>query len=106
MRTYRFRIGGTTCITKGSKGVQRYAMARNTVTEDDEGKHVVDAHGETIGMVSEVRNGTAYVNADPGITDSIRSKLGWGDADKDDYALERSRIDTVTDDEIRLNSNL
>jgi hypothetical protein len=81
-------------------------MVRNTITEDDEGKNVVDAHGEKVGMVSEVRNGTAYVNADPGITDSIRSKLGWGDASKDDYALKSTRVDTVTDDEIRLKSNL
>lgn len=81
-------------------------MARMHVTDDDEGKNVVDSSGETIGMVTEVRDGTAYVNADPGITDAIRSKLGWGDADKDDYALQKGRIDTITDDEIRLKKNL
>jgi len=57
-------------------------------------------------MVTEVRSGTAYVNADPGITDTIRSKLGWGDADQEDYALEENRIHTVTDDEIRLKDGL
>jgi hypothetical protein len=67
---------------------------------------VVDAHAETVEMISEVRDGTAYVDMDPGITDSIRSKLGWGDADTDDYALNTNRIDTVTDDEDRLKSNL
>lgn len=77
-------------------------MERKHVTEDDEGKAVVDSHGQKIGMVSEVRSGTAYVNADPGLTDTIRSKLGWSDADEDDYALEEDRIHTVTDDEIRL----
>ena len=77
-------------------------MERNHVTDDDQGKTVVDSHGEKVGMVTEVRSGKAYVNADPGITDSIRSKLGWGDADENDYALEESRIDSVTDDEIRL----
>ncbi|MUV86143.1 PRC-barrel domain containing protein [Natronomonas sp. CBA1123] len=81
-------------------------MERKHVTDDDEGKAVVDAHGEKIGMVTEVRSGTAYVNADPGITDTIRSKLGWGDADQDDYALEENRIHTVTDDEIRLKDGL
>jgi hypothetical protein len=81
-------------------------MERKHVTDDDEGKAVVDAHGEKIGMVTEVRSGTAYVNADPGITDTIRSKLGWGDADQEDYALEENRIHTVTDDEIRLKDGL
>lgn len=77
-------------------------MPRKHVTDDDQGKPVVDSGGEKIGMVTEVKSGTAYVNADPGLTDTIRSKLGWGDADQDDYALEENRIDSVTDDEIRL----
>lgn len=77
-------------------------MERNHVTDDDQGKAVVDSTGHEIGMVSEVKSGTAYVNADPGLTDSIRSTLGWSDADEDDYALDESRIDSVTDDEIRL----
>lgn len=77
-------------------------MERTTVTDDDEGKKVVNAAGETIGMVSTVRDGVAHVDPDPGIADTIRSKLGWGKADEGDYALEATRIDTVTDDEIRL----
>lgn len=81
------------------------AMERNHVTDDDQGKAVVDSHGEQIGMVTEVRDGTAYVNADPGLSDTIRSKLDWGDADQDDYPLEESRIHTVTDDEIRLSDS-
>ena len=77
-------------------------MPRNHVTDDDQGKTVVDSSGKKIGMVTEVKSGAAYVNADPDLTDSIRSKLGWGDADESDYALEENRIDHVTDDEIRL----
>jgi len=77
-------------------------MDRNHITDDDEGKAVVDSTGRKIGMVTEVRSDTAYVNADPGLTDSIRSKLGWNDASEDDFALEADRIHTVTDDEIRL----
>lgn len=81
-------------------------MERRNITDDDEGKQVVNAAGEKIGMVTGVKAGTAYVNPDPGIADSIRSKLGWGDVDKDDFALQEDRIDTITDDEIRLKSNL
>ena len=77
-------------------------MERNHVTDDDQGKVVVDSSGQDIGMITEVKSGTAYVNADPSLTDSIRSKLGWGDVDDDDYALEENRIDSVTDDEVRL----
>lgn len=80
-------------------------MERDHVTDDDEGKLVVDSHGQEIGMITEVRSGTAYVNADPGLADTIRSKLGWGDADEDDYPLEGTRIHTVTDDEVRLRDN-
>jgi len=77
-------------------------MDRTTISDDDEGKRVVNPEGNEIGMITEVRNGTAYVDPDPGIADSIRSKLGWGDADADDYQLESHRIDSITDDEIRL----
>lgn len=82
---------------------QGYAMARTNITDDDEGKAVVNSTGEEIGMVDEVRGGTAYVNPDPGIADKISSTLGWGDASDDEsYELQSTRVDTVTDDEIRL----
>ena len=81
-------------------------MERTNITDDDEGKRVVNSTGEKIGMVTGVRAGTAYVDPDPGITDSIRSKLGWGDVDQDDFALQEDRIEAITDDEIRLKGNL
>ncbi|MFO7925578.1 MAG: PRC-barrel domain containing protein [Halobacteriota archaeon] len=81
-------------------------MERTNITDDDEGKRVLNANGDEIGMVTEVKDGKAYVDPDPGITDKLRSKLGWGDADEDDYILERDRIDTITDDEVRLKHEL
>jgi len=75
---------------------------RTTVSDDDQGKPIVDSNGEKIGIVSEVRAGTAYVDPDPGVTDTVMSKLGWGDSDEDDYPLPGSEIAVVTDDEIRL----
>lgn len=74
----------------------------HNLTETDEGKDVVDENGDKIGIVSSVRGGTAYVDPDPGLTDSLKSRLGWGDVDQDDYPLNDSQIQTVTDDEIRL----
>ncbi|MCU4754484.1 hypothetical protein OB919_21365 [Halobacteria archaeon AArc-curdl1] len=76
------------------------------MTEDDIGKTVVNANGESIGMVTAIQHGTAHVEPDPGITDSIKAKLGWGDTDEDAYPLQESSIEHVTDDEIRLQSDL
>lgn len=78
-------------------------MADTNLTDEDEGKQVVNSTGDNVGMITEIRGGKAYVNPDPGITEKISSKLGWGDADeKEEYELEPDRIDTVTNDEIRL----
>ncbi len=71
-------------------------------TDDEEGKHVVTSDGDRIGMVKEVRNGELHVEPDPGMTDSIKASLGWGDADEDTYQLDESRVESVTDDEIHL----
>lgn len=87
-------------ITKAVTAITAYAMAR--LTSDDAGKRIVDSNGEELGIVDEVTNGTAHVNPDPGLTDQIRAKLGWGEADQEDFVLQEDRIDTVTDDEIRL----
>ena len=81
-------------------------MSGTTFSESDEGKKVVNAHGDVIGIVSGVRRGTAYVDPDPGVTDRIMSKLKWSSADDEDYPLDQSKIDVVTDDEIRLKRDL
>lgn len=73
-----------------------------TLTEEDEGKRVINADGDEIGRVTDVKDGHAHVNPDPGVTDTIMSKLGWGDSDEETYQLDPSNIEDVTDDEIRL----
>ena len=79
----------------------------NEMTDDDVGKSVV-LDGETVGRVVDVRHGTAYVDPDPGIVETIEAKLGWTDASEEEgtYPLQEETIETVTDDEIRLRSNL
>ncbi|MFP8956307.1 PRC-barrel domain-containing protein [Natrialbaceae archaeon A-CW3] len=69
---------------------------------DDEGKPVVNANGDRIGIVEDVRDGTAYINPDPGVTDTIKSKLGWGAVTEENYELDMTNVDQITDDEIRL----
>jgi hypothetical protein len=81
-------------------------MARTTINDSDEGKRVINDNGEVIGLVSGVESGTAYVDPDPGATEKIMSKLGWDDVDENDYPLDRSKIDTITDNEIRQKERL
>jgi len=65
------------------------------LSDKDEGKHVVNKAGKKIGMVSRVEGNHAYVDPDPGITDTIKSKLGWGDADEDTRIPSTSRTSRV-----------
>ncbi|MDS0260767.1 PRC-barrel domain containing protein [Haloarcula sp. S1CR25-12] len=78
----------------------------HTLTEEDEGKKVVNHDGDTIGVISGFRGGQAYVDPDPGITENVMSTLGWSDVDEDDYALNSDQVEHVTDDEVRLTSEL
>lgn len=75
---------------------------RTTLSEDDKGKSIVTSNGEEVGMVKDVQAGRAFVDPDPGITDSIRSMLGWGDAQEGDYELNADRVERITDDEVVL----
>jgi hypothetical protein len=75
-------------------------MAR--VTESDEGKKVVDKNNNTIGMISGVRGDTITVDPDPGITDSIRAKLGWKDVDEDDYTLDQFDVEPINNDRVQV----
>jgi hypothetical protein len=77
-------------------------MARTRLTEKDEGKRVLNADGETIGMISGFRGGKAYVDPDPGITDKIMSRLGWENVDEDDYTLDSDMVAQISDDEVHL----
>jgi sporulation protein YlmC with PRC-barrel domain len=73
-----------------------------TLTEEDEGKKVINANGDEVGRVIEVEHGTAHVEPDPGLADTIKSKLGWGDSDEDTYRLDAKGVERVSDDEIHL----
>lgn len=77
-------------------------MSTTQLTEDDEGKKVVSADGDEIGRITDVRGGTAYVDPDPGMFDTVKAKLNWGDADEDSYPLQADHVADVTDDEVRL----
>lgn len=77
-------------------------MSSARITDDDEGKQVVTSDGDQVGIVQEVRGGTAYVDPDPNMLEQVKAKLDWGDVDEDTYPLDESNVAEVTDDEIRL----
>ena len=70
------------------------------LSSEDEGKDVVDETGEQIGIVATVQGDTAYVDPQPGVTDRLKARLGWGDHGGDDYPIEAAQIADVTDDEV------
>ncbi|SDF11175.1 hypothetical protein SAMN04488067_10219 [Halorubrum xinjiangense] len=72
------------------------------LTADAEGKRVVNQEGTKIGTVSAVEGSRAHVHPDPGVSDTIKSKLGWGDADEETYPVDEADIESVDDDEVRL----
>lgn len=72
------------------------------ITSDDGGKKVVSQNGDTIGMVSGVESGRVHVDPDPGITEKVKSRLGWMEVEDDDYSIDESAIDAVRNNKIRL----
>jgi hypothetical protein len=81
-------------------------MSAQQITDDDVGKTVVDDDGDEVGIVSAVEYGTAYVDPDPGITTKLKTKLGWEDREEAGYPLQEAAVGTVTDEQIRLRSDL
>ncbi|ELY43502.1 hypothetical protein [Natronorubrum sulfidifaciens] len=75
-------------------------------TDSDIGKTVINANGDDVGIVADVEHGTAHVEPDPGITDTIKAKLGWGGTDEDAYPLQKETVARVTDDAVHLESDV
>jgi hypothetical protein len=73
-------------------------------TDADEGSSVFDADRQKIGVVTEVRNGSAYVEPDPSLAEELKAKLDWGsyEADDDAFALDSDAVDERDDGEILL----
>jgi sporulation protein YlmC with PRC-barrel domain len=72
------------------------------LSAEAEGKRVVNQDGTTVGTVSSVEGSRAHVHPDPGVSDTIKSKLGWGDADEETYPIDEADIESVEDDEVML----
>lgn len=75
-----------------------------TLTEKDEGKSVVNSRGDEVGRVVEIDHGAAHVEPDPGLTDTIKAKMGWAEGDEETYQVDEDSIDSVSENEVRLNN--
>ena len=78
------------------------------LSPEDEGKFLMDATAEQIGIVTEVapEEQVAYVDPDPDVSDAILQGLGFGDANSDDIKMPAGAVETVTDSEIRVSRDL
>ena len=74
----------------------------------DEGKVLMDAEAEEIGVVTKVDadEQVAFVEPDPGIGEAVVQGLGYGDADEDDIEVPADTVATVTDTELRVSIDL
>ncbi|WP_266074911.1 PRC-barrel domain containing protein [Haladaptatus caseinilyticus] len=72
------------------------------ITKDDEGKRVVEADGAEIGVVADVRHGTAHVEAEPSVVEKMKQELSAGGSDENTYALSEDAIEKIEDDRVVL----
>ncbi|ODR81944.1 hypothetical protein BG842_24075 [Haladaptatus sp. W1] len=77
-----------------------------TLSEEDEGKFLMDGDGEQLGIVTEVEDNTAYVDPDPSLGEAWVESFGWGSINEDDLSVPGDVIDTVTDKELRIEKEL
>ena len=78
------------------------------LSPEDEGKFLMDAKAEQIGIVTEVdsEEQVVYVDPDPDVSDAILQGLGFGDANSDDIEVPSEAVETVTDTELRVARDL
>ncbi|ELY48011.1 hypothetical protein [Natronorubrum bangense] len=97
----------TTAETEASAGTDTPPVDTGPVelSSDDHGKDVVDETGQQIGIVAEVEGQTAYIDPEPGLTDRLRARLNWGGHGDDDYPVDSSEINQITDDEVIIESD-
>jgi len=81
-------------------------MVRN-FEDSDEGKRVVTADGDEVGMVSRVEETQLHVKPADNLSRGVRRRLGWSeDQNEDEYVLRKSKVDSIAGDEIHLKDNL
>ncbi|WP_049921748.1 hypothetical protein [Halopiger djelfimassiliensis] len=75
-------------------------------TDDDVGKTVEKADGTALGRVTTIEeDGTARVEPDPDIVETLKARLGWSDIGES-FLLEADSVFEITDTRIRLEEGI
>jgi hypothetical protein len=77
------------------------------LTDSDVGKKVVTDDGDEIGRLAGVSDGDGTVDMYPGLTDQLRSKLGWttDEGETDSHRLRPASVTDVSDDTIVISAD-
>lgn len=75
------------------------------LTQADAGKPVVDANGDSLGTITRVEDGCAFVDPNDDIPSLAAVVLRWG-TDGDSYPLSNRHVESVTAEGVHLKSNL
>lgn len=77
----------------------------HSLSDDDQGKEVIDEAGEQVGIVANIESEMFYIDPEPGFTDRLKARFNWGEPDQDAYPVNVSQISDVTDDEVILSGH-
>ncbi len=77
----------------------------HSLSDDDQGKEVIDEAGEQVGIVANIESDMFYIDPEPGFTDRLKARFNWGEPDQDAYPVNVSQISDVTDDEVILSGH-
>lgn len=72
------------------------------LTKDDEGKRVIESDGSDVGMVTKIRHGTAHVEAEPDVVETLQTELDAGGSDENTYAVSEEDIERIDDETVVL----
>ncbi len=79
---------------------------RENLQPSDTGKRVLNADGTEVGRIADVENGRGYVVLDPGFTETIKAKLGWGSVTEEAHPLDAGSIEKITENAVYLRGTL
>lgn len=81
-------------------------MTEETLTNDDEGKRVLNTDGTEVGRLVDVTDGRGYVEPDPSLVATIKAKLGWATRSEEAHPLDEGSIEKITADAVYLRGTL
>ncbi|MWV39902.1 hypothetical protein [Natrialba sp. INN-245] len=77
-----------------------------TFSEDDQGKTVENARGDSVGTIAAVEGTVAYVRPKQGILDTIKSTIGWDSRTDESIPLTADSVTAISDEAVRLEGGL